>query len=121
MGCGRRAREEFIMRAVELGWAGPEHFVSCARRLRRVLVVALVVSGVGASAARADAPVNDARADAIAVSPPGGGNGSTAGSTLEADEARTVNGADVSGSVWYTFRTPQARRIVLRIAAAGDL
>jgi hypothetical protein len=48
-------------------------------------------------------------------------NGTTAGSTLEGGEATAVQGADVSGSVWYTFRTGQARRVVLRLAAAGDL
>ena len=32
-----------------------------------------------------------------------------------------VSGASVAGSVWYTFRTPQARRVVVRLHAGGDL
>ena len=91
------------------------------RGLHRVLAVALVVFGVAASPALADAPANDARAAATALSPPAGVTGTTAGSTLEVQEAATVNGASVTGSVWYTFRTSQARRVVLRLAAAGDL
>ena len=89
--------------------------------LHRLLLVALVVLGTAASPAMADPPANDARGAATALSPPGGVNGTTTQSTLEADEARTVNGVDVAGSVWYSFRTAQARRVVLRLAAAGDL
>ena len=85
------------------------------------LAVALVVSGGAASPAFADAPANDARSAASVLSPPAGVNGTTAGSTLEFEEAATVQGASVIGSVWYTFRTPQARRVVLRLAAAGEL
>jgi hypothetical protein len=97
------------------------HTIPAATSMLRVLPLALVVLGVAASPARAEPPANDARAAAVALSPPGAVNGTTAGSTLEADEPRTIDGADVSGSVWYTFRTPQARRIVLRLAAAGEL
>ena len=53
------------------------------RGLQRVLAVALVVLGVAASPALADAPANDARAAATALSPPAGVTGTTAGSALE--------------------------------------
>jgi hypothetical protein len=89
--------------------------------VHRVLAVALVMLGVAASPALADPPANDARSAATALSPPAGVNGTTADSTLEVEEAATVQGAAVTGSVWYTFRTSQARRVVLRLAAAGDL
>ncbi|HET8951669.1 MAG TPA: hypothetical protein VFN44_14210 [Solirubrobacteraceae bacterium] len=83
--------------------------------------LALVMLGVAASPSLAAPPANDARAAAGSLSPPGGVSGTTAESTLEEAEAPTVNGAAVSGSVWYAFRTPQARRVVLRFAAGGDL
>ena len=89
--------------------------------LSRGLPLALVVLGVAASPSLAARPANDARAAAGSLSPPGGVSGTTAESTLEVEEAATVNGAAVTGSVWYTFRTPQARRVVLRFAAGGDL
>jgi hypothetical protein len=95
--------------------------VRTASVMRRVFLVTLLAFGVGASPALAGAPANDARASAVGLSPPGGVNGTTVGSTLETDEAPVISGANVSGSVWYTFRTPQARRVVLRLAAAGDL
>src|SRR5215207_101384 len=90
-------------------------------RIPSVLAVALVVLGVAASPALADPPANDARTAATALSPPAGVTGTTATSTLEVEEVATVQGAAVTGSVWYTFRTSQARRVVLRLAAAGEL
>jgi hypothetical protein len=49
--------------------------------------VALVVMGAAASPALAEPPANDSRAAAGVLSPPGGVNGTTAESTLEAGEA----------------------------------
>jgi hypothetical protein len=89
--------------------------------LYRALPLALVVLGVAASPSLAAPPANDARAAAGSLSPPGGVSGTTAESTLEVEEAATVNGAAVSGSVWYSFRTSQARRVVLRFVGGGDL
>ena len=91
------------------------------RHVHFVVAIALVVLGGPASPALADPPANDARAAATALSPPGGVTGTTAGSTLEGEESVTVQGESVSGSVWYTFHTSQARRVVLRLAAAGNL
>ena len=48
-------------------------------------------------------------------------SGTTAESTLEAAEDPAVSGSPVAGSVWYTFRTSQARRVVLRFVAGGEL
>src|SRR5215216_4714385 len=87
----------------------------------RVLPFVLAVLGVGAAPALAAPPANDARAAAGSLSTPGGVSGTTAESTLEAGEQPTVGGAPVVGSVWYTFRTSQARRVVLRFVAGGDL
>ena len=54
--------------------------------LHRLLLVALVVLGTAASPAMADPPANDARGAATALSPPGGVNGTTTQSTLEAEQ-----------------------------------
>ena len=91
------------------------------RHVHFVVAIALAVLGGTASPALAISPANDARAAATALSPPGGVSGTTAGSTLEGEESLTVQGESVSGSVWYTFHTSQARRVVLRLAAAGNL
>ena len=90
-------------------------------RVRRALPLALIVLGVAVSPAVATPPVNDARAAAASLSPPGSVSGTTVESTLEAGEESTVRGASVAGSVWYTFRTSQARRVVIRFIAGGDL
>jgi hypothetical protein len=95
--------------------------MGCGFSLPRVLLVALVAGGLATSPALADPPTNDARAAAVALPLPGGMTGTTVDSTLEAEEATAVDGSDVIGSVWYTFRTSQAQRVVLRLAAAGDL
>ena len=87
----------------------------------RLPLVALVLFGLAAAPALAEPPANDSGAAATPLTLPGGANGTTAGSTLEAGETPTVNGAAVTGSVWYTFQTPQARRVVLRLAAGGNL
>src|SRR5829696_3229237 len=87
----------------------------------RVLPLALVVLGVGAAPALGAPPANDARVTASPVLIPGNVSGTTAESTLEAGEDPTVSGSPVVGSVWYTFRTSQARRVVLRFAAGGEL
>src|SRR5829696_1504958 len=87
----------------------------------RVLPFLLAVLGVGAAPALAAPPANDARAAAGSLSTPGSVTGTTAESTLEAGEEPTVGGAPAVGSVWYTFRTSQARRVVLRFVAGGEL
>ena len=49
------------------------------------------------------------------------GHGGPRRGTLEAGEDPAVSGSPVAGSVWYTFRTSQARRVVLRFVAGGEL
>src|SRR4051794_6577531 len=79
------------------------------------LPAALLLLAFLASPAAAEPPANDARAAATVLSPPGGTDGTTAGATLESDESPQIDGAGVAGSVWYTFRTAQARRVVVRL------
>jgi hypothetical protein len=90
-------------------------------RLATILTALLVAAAALAPAASAAPPPNDARAAATPLGPPAGVQGTTAESTLEAEESASVDGADVAGSVWYTFRTSTARRVVVRLQAAGAL
>jgi hypothetical protein len=86
-----------------------------------LLPAVFLLFGVVAPPASAAPPANDARGAATVISPPGGADGTTAGATLESGESPTLSGESVAGSVWYTFRTPQARRVVVRLRAGGDL
>jgi hypothetical protein len=87
-------------------------------RLTTTFAVMLLVSAALAPAAMADPPGNDARAAAAVIAAPGGADGTTSESTLEPDEP---DGTPATGSVWYTFRTAGAGRVVVRLAASGDL
>ena len=64
-------------------------------------------------------PANDSRRGARTVSLPGSIRGTTLGAT--ADES-DPEGCDLTGaSVWYRLRSPLGRRVVLTVAAAGNL
>ena len=64
-----------------------------ARAVPGVVILALALAGVAAAPALAEPPANDMRAAAAGLSPPEGVSGTTAGSTLQAEETPTVNGA----------------------------
>ncbi len=71
------------------------------------------------AAAHAAAPANDQRTTPQAVSLPASVTGTTRESTLEVDEPF---GCDtLKGSVWYSLAAADTTRIVVRLAAAGDL
>ena len=69
--------------------------------------------------AAADPPPNDQRAAAQAITLPSTVTGTTAESTLEPDEP--FGCAQLRGSVFYEVRAPSRDRIVMRLAASGDL
>jgi len=80
----------------------------------------VVVLAVVAATAQAAAPSNDDRSGAIAIEPPASVRGTTAEATVEEGEAGS-SCADSRGSVWYEIRPGAARRLALRLNAAGDL
>ncbi len=88
--------------------------------MRRIVAAALLlVSAALPAPALAAPPANDQRAAAQPLALPAGVSGTTRDSTLEADEPGSC--AELRGSVWYSIRPAAGRRIVARLAAAGDL
>src|SRR4051812_49405539 len=81
--------------------------------------LAIALGCMFAPSAFAAPPPNDARAQAIAISPPATVSGTTTDSTLEADEPPGCQ--SLRGSVFYEFRAPSAERMAVRLRAAGDL
>ena len=72
--------------------------------------------------ARAQGPPNDDRANAVALTTlPASVDGTTVGSTLEADEPGLSCAGEPRGTVWYEITTPAKARIVVRLAAKGNL
>jgi hypothetical protein len=88
-------------------------------RVLRAAVLAFLLALAAAPSAHAAPPANDNRAQAIAVTPPATVSGSTADSTLEADEPPACQ--PLRGSVFYSFRASSAQRMVVRLRASGDL
>jgi hypothetical protein len=80
-----------------------------------VLALALAVPSVAAAAP----PPNDQRTAPQILTLPASVTGTTAESTLEADEPPGC--APLGGSVFYEVRAPSDDRIVVRLDAAGDL
>ena len=80
-----------------------------------VVALALAVP----STAVAVPPPNDQRTAPQVLALPASVNGTTAESTLEADEP--IGCAPLGGSVFYELRAPSEDRIVVRVDAAGDL
>src|SRR3712207_4710669 len=70
-------------------------------------------------AAHAAAPPNDLRTGAERVTLPASVTGTTADSTLEAEEPRSC--ARLRGSVFYEFTAPSSAAVVVRLRATGDL
>jgi hypothetical protein len=71
------------------------------------------------AAAHAAPPANDARTAAAAVTLPASVTGTTAQATLDADEPGGC--AALGASVWYSLTAADTTRIVVRLAASGDL
>ena len=89
------------------------------RNVMRTLLAAAAVLLLLPAAAHAAPPANDARTAPQAVNLPASVSGTTQDSTLEADEPGSCSG--LRGSVWYSLTATDATRIVVRLAAAGDL
>lgn len=67
-------------------------------------------------------PSNDDRADAAQLTLPANVRGTTQEATLEESESELApNCGAVRGSVWYSIPAGAARRVAVRVAAAGDL
>lgn len=79
----------------------------------------LLLSFAMPAAAHAAPPSNDARTAPQAVTLPAGVAGTTRESTLEADEPAAC--APLGASVWYSLTAADTTRIVVRLAAAGNL
>ena len=89
-------------------------------RLKAGIVAVVGATCVLPAIAFAAAPSNDARENAEAVTLGTKVNGTTAESTLEANEPPT-DCAAISGSVWYSVTAPAKGDIVASLKAAGDL
>jgi hypothetical protein len=85
--------------------------------VRTTFVTALAL--VLPAAAFAAPPPNDQRSAAQGIAVPASVGGTTTDSTLEPDEP--VGCAPLRGSVYYQLRAPSRDRIVVRLAASGDL
>jgi hypothetical protein len=90
---------------------------------RRSIVIATAAVAVAAlapgAAAQAQQPPNDQRTAPQVLTLPASVSGTTAESTLEADEP--FGCVPLAGSVFYELRAPSDDRIVVRLDAAGDL
>lgn len=88
---------------------------------RRVLVALWLVVLALPAAAQADPPANDNRADAEQIARiPATVDGTTVDSTRADDDPVSFCGSD-AGSVWYRVTPGQKRRVVVSLAANGDL
>ena len=85
----------------------------------RILLAAAAALLLLPAAAHAAPPANDARTAAAAVTLPASVAGTTREATLEADEPSSC--APLGASVWYSLTAADTTRIVVRLAAAGDL
>src|SRR5678816_1233037 len=92
------------------------------RSVAAVVGVAMMVSLVGATSAAAAPPANDSRAAAQSI----GGlpaliSGTTAESTLEADDPLPQCSGALKGSVWYSFSPTKSRAALFALDAGGDM
>src|SRR5206468_1950089 len=85
-------------------------------------VLAAALALASSAPAQAQAPANDARANAQPVgSLPASVKGTTAGATDEMPEPGSSCGAPAKGTVWYALDSASDRRVVVDLAADGDL
>jgi hypothetical protein len=88
--------------------------------MRRIGLASIVLMLAALPApALAAAPPNDQRAAAQALALPAAVSGNTRDSTVEPDEPGSCEA--LKGSVWYSITPATSRRVVVRLAAAGDL
>jgi hypothetical protein len=85
----------------------------------RTLLAAAAVLLLLPAAAHAAPPANDARTAPQAVTLPASVAGTTREATLEGDEPGGC--AALAASVWYSLTAADTTRVVVRLAAAGDL
>ncbi|HEX2084059.1 MAG TPA: hypothetical protein VHF89_00110 [Solirubrobacteraceae bacterium] len=83
------------------------------------VAVAFVVAGALPAPALADPPPNDNRANAQQVTPPATVEGTTVEATPEENDESSCESAP--GSVWYRVTSGRAGRLVVELAANGDL
>jgi hypothetical protein len=82
-------------------------------------LLALVVATALPATASAAPPPNDNRADAQEVTPPATVDGTTVEATQEENDTSQCAGS--TNSVWYRVTAPRDGRLVLELAANGDL
>ena len=86
---------------------------------RTTILTALLLAVAIAAPAAAEPPANDARSAPEAITAPAVITGTTAESTLEADEPFGCQ--PLRGSVFYELRAANRDRIAVRLDASGDL
>src|SRR5918995_4770351 len=89
------------------------------RRLGLGIVAVAMGAGLLPGAALAAPPPNDNRADAQQVALPSTTDGTTVESTQEPNESSGCS--STRGSVWYRVTTDRAGRVIVGLAANGDL
>lgn len=89
--------------------------------VHRLLPFLAVAFALAAPATAAAAPPNDARTSAQPIPVPGTIQGTTSGSTLEANEPSDPCASGDQGSVWYRVQNPPSGGVVVRLHADGDL
>jgi hypothetical protein len=85
----------------------------------RLVALSIVLALTAPAAAVADPPANDQRASAAPLELPAQVTGSLDEATLDANEPTTCRSTDAS--VWYRFRAPAGRRLVLLLDTTGNL
>ncbi|HEV3000060.1 MAG TPA: hypothetical protein VGW75_04905 [Solirubrobacteraceae bacterium] len=84
------------------------------------VALTLVAAGIAPAPALADAPPNDNRANAQTVTPPATVDGTTVDATAEPNEEES-RCEPAPGSVWYRVTSQREGRLVVELAANGDL
>ncbi len=104
--------------------------VSTAVRLHRrpvaasalALAVAMAAPLVAGASSAVTAPANDTLANAQVIhSLPATLEGTTAGATVQPEEAASSCGVSTTSSVWYSLRAQSVQRIAVDLAAGGAL
>jgi hypothetical protein len=89
------------------------------RSLTTALATLLLLAAFAPASASADPPPNDNRANAQAVTPPATVDGTTVEATQEENETSNCEGS--TNSVWYRVTAPRDGRLIVELAANGDL
>ncbi|HEY2200807.1 MAG TPA: hypothetical protein VGH56_02885, partial [Solirubrobacteraceae bacterium] len=85
-------------------------------------MMALALSASATTPAPVPAPANDTLANAQVIhSLPATLEGTTAGATVQPEEAASSCGVSTTSSVWYSLRAQSVQRIAVDLAAGGAL